>query len=161
MLYSSWLTLFHKEVVQHMCNPLWLIPHQHWLNHTSAYKSSDWLQKQESIKKHCLSQTRGSWYICFLFIHPHWKLNVYRTVPIKIHHAAACEPGHGAVSEPGHFPPASCPALSDHRRHPAGAERGSPAHTEEGLCPGRVHVLTLQVTWGTQGLCVRMEDCGR
>lgn len=55
---------FYKEVMQHMCNPLWLISHQCWLNHTSTYKSSDWLQKQESIK-HCLSQTRSSWYISY------------------------------------------------------------------------------------------------
>lgn len=116
-----------------MCNPLWLISHQHWLNHTSAYKSSDWLQKQESIKKHCLSQTCGSWYICFLFIHPCWKLNVHCTLPIKIHHPAACDPGHGAVPERGCFPPASCPALSDHPRHPQqGLSMGVPLIQRKG-----------------------------
>lgn len=103
--YSSWLTLLYKEVVEHVCNPLWLISHWRWLNHTATYKSSDLLQKQESIK-HCLSHTRQL-YICFLFVHPWWKLKVYRTLPTKIHHPAAREQGHGAVSEGEWFPAAS------------------------------------------------------
>lgn len=125
---------FYKEVVQHMCNPLWLTSHQCCLNHTLACTLSDWPREQESIKHHP-SQARGSSYICFLSLHPWWKLKVNCMLSLTTHHSVACE--HGALSEGEVFPPAGTQVVPWCQITPCThdkAEHWSPPQALEGHC---------------------------
>lgn len=144
-----------------MCNPLWLISHQHCLNHTSVCTLSDRPQDQESIKHYPFPDTRQFIHL-FLFLPPWWKLKINSTLPIKIHHSVPCEQGHGAVSEGEGFPPVGTQVVLRCQITPHtynSAEHWSPPQVLDGLCPIKVtpHISCLQVRLWTQGLWLEVR----